>query len=89
MKCCICERDIEKHRDSDGKIIWGGGNNAMPVVDPSDTQHARCCDACDCLIVIPARMNMSWIAAFTFGKMLLHQRKNPPTFPPIPGGEEE
>ena len=85
MKCCICERDIEKHRDEDGKIYWQGGNNAQPVVEPSDTEHARCCDACDCLIVIPARMGLSGAEAFGIGKMLLGHRRNPPTF----GGGEE
>ena len=85
MKCCICNKDIEVKRDADGSVVWKGGNNALPLVEPTDTEHARCCDACDCLLVIPARMNLIKPEAVVFGKMLLLQRQNPPTF----GGGEE
>lgn len=42
MKCSIC-----------GKEIAGFGNNPWPVRRPED---ARCCDSCDNLFVIPARI---------------------------------
>lgn len=38
--CCIC-----------GKVFYGYGNNPYPVKD-----DGRCCDECDELIVIPARI---------------------------------
>ena len=85
MKCCICNKDIEVKRDAYGNVVWQGGNNALPLVEPSDTEHARCCDACDCLLVIPARMNLVTPEAVNLGKALLQQRQNPPTF----GGGEE
>ena len=41
-ECCLC-----------GKIFMDWGNNPYPVnKDP----NARCCDACDRSIVLPARM---------------------------------
>ena len=40
--CCIC-----------GQKFTGWGNNPYPVVDDED---ARCCDMCDQMRVIPARM---------------------------------
>lgn len=42
MKCSIC-----------GKEITGFGNNPWPVRRAED---ARCCDECDNLFVIPARI---------------------------------
>jgi hypothetical protein len=44
MKCCICEKEIEK------EIEWEYGNNAEPVKD------GRCCNLCNEKIVIPARL---------------------------------
>ena len=85
MKCCICEKDIDAKRDADGKVVWQGGNNAQPIVEPNDIEHARCCDACDCLLVIPARMGLIKPEAVLLGKTMLGLRKNPPTF----GGEDE
>lgn len=85
MKCCICNKDIEVKSNADGSVVWQGGNNALPLVEPSDTEHARCCDACDCLLVIPARMGLVKQGAVSLGRALLDQRQNPPTF----GGEEE
>lgn len=40
--CCIC-----------GCEFIGYGNNPYPVVDDED---ARCCDFCDGMVVIPARI---------------------------------
>lgn len=40
--CCIC-----------GKKFTGWGNNPYPVVDDDD---ARCCDICNEMRVLPARM---------------------------------
>ena len=39
-------KDIE-HRQHNGVVYWTEGNNAQPVAD------GRCCDACDCMVVIP------------------------------------
>jgi hypothetical protein len=70
MKCSICEKEIEK-KYHNGKMFWSGGNNAQPIND------GRCCDTCDCLIVIPARMGMSGATAVEFGKTMLFMRTNP------------
>ena len=40
--CCIC-----------GKVFEGWGNNPYPVVKDED---ARCCDDCNAIYVIPARI---------------------------------
>ena len=40
--CCIC-----------GKVYTGFGNNAYPV-----DNEGRCCDECNSLYVIPARINL-------------------------------
>lgn len=42
MKCCLC-----------GKEIHGLGNNPWPV---DKTDEARCCDDCNMLTVVPARL---------------------------------
>jgi len=44
MKCCLCKKEIEI------KGTWKGGNNAMPL------KKGRCCDKCNYLKVIPARI---------------------------------
>lgn len=49
IQCIICMKDIE-HRQHNGVVYWTEGNNAQPVAD------GRCCDACDCMVVIPYRM---------------------------------
>ena len=41
-RCCIC-----------GKTFTGWGNNPWPVVKDED---ARCCDECNDLKVVPARL---------------------------------
>ena len=50
MQCVICKGEIEKRYTASGEMYWDSGNNALPVAD------GRCCDKCDCLVVIPARM---------------------------------
>ena len=40
--CCIC-----------GMKFIGYGNNPYPVVDDDE---ARCCDLCDSMVVVPARI---------------------------------
>ena len=40
--CCIC-----------GIKYTGWGNNPWPIVDSPD---AMCCDACNSLVVVPARI---------------------------------
>lgn len=52
IQCVICMKDIE-HRQHNGVVYWTQGNNAQPVAD------GRCCDACDCMVVIPYRMGNS------------------------------
>lgn len=44
FKCCICGREFE-----------GFGNNPYPLCDKDDFE-SRCCDECDNLYVIPARI---------------------------------
>lgn len=45
MKCCICRKEIEIKLGG-----WDKGNNAEPV------KSGRCCDVCNDIYVIPARM---------------------------------
>ncbi len=76
IQCVLCKKDIE-HRTHQGVVYWASGNNAQPVAD------GRCCDACDCLIVIPYRMaslfgdekfETSLRSVIEFGKFELEQR---------------
>jgi len=41
-KCCICKKEFE-----------GYGNNPEPI---NDDEEERCCDDCNGIYVIPARM---------------------------------
>lgn len=50
MNCSICQKPIEAHTDNNGEVYWAHGHNAQPVND------GRCCDTCNDLIVIPARI---------------------------------
>jgi hypothetical protein len=45
MKCCICSEEIAKQGNG-----WEHGHNADPVAD------GRCCDVCNTMSVIPARL---------------------------------
>ena len=51
MKCVICDNEIDK-KMHEGKVYWTEGNNAEPVA------NGRCCDLCDCMLVIPIRMSV-------------------------------
>ena len=46
LKCSICGKTIEPNG-----FGWRDGNNAQPVND------GRCCDLCNFIYVIPARVN--------------------------------
>tara|TARA_R110002020_G_C16061996_1_gene755530 strand:- start:521 stop:790 length:270 start_codon:yes stop_codon:yes gene_type:complete len=72
MKCSICEGEIEEKKNIRGEVFWDGGNNAQPV------NNGRCCDTCDCFIVIPARMGISKEDAQSIGEALLSIRQIPP-----------
>jgi hypothetical protein len=48
--CSICCGPLEP--DPEKAKIWAHGNNAQPVND------GRCCDRCDWLVVIPARLRL-------------------------------
>ena len=48
--CCICGGIVEAHTKPNGEVYWSGGHNALPVKD------GRCCDMCNTLVVIPARI---------------------------------
>ena len=52
MKCSICNSEIEKQVDENGKVIWDQGNNAEPIND------GRCCDICNMMIVLGARLQL-------------------------------
>lgn len=51
MQCSICEGEIDKKYDTDGKMYWDSGHNAQPIND------GRCCDNCNHTVVVPARFN--------------------------------
>jgi len=68
MKCSLCDKEIEQRKDYNGKVYWSEGNNAAPF-------KGRCCDACDCMIVIPARMGITDIQqAVRIGSSFLRER---------------
>lgn len=68
MKCSLCDKEIEQRKDYNGNVFWSEGNNAAPF-------KGRCCDACDCMIVIPARMGITDInMAVSIGSGLLRER---------------
>ena len=78
IECSICFKTIEPHPNDTRQ--WGGwmyGNNPDPIT------KGRCCDTCDCLIVIPARMGMQGAMAIEFGQVMLKNRINPPDFEKI------
>ena len=66
--CSICFRPLEaKHQKDTRDMKWKYGNNAAPF-------EGRCCDICDCLIVIPARMGMISSAGISLGQTMLIMR---------------
>lgn len=52
MKCSICNSEIEKQLDENGKVFWDQGNNAEPIND------GRCCDNCNMTVVLKARLQL-------------------------------
>ena len=50
MKCSICDSEIEKQLDENGKVFWDQGNSAEPIND------GRCCDICNMTVVLKARL---------------------------------
>ena len=70
IECSICSRDLPaKHPKDTRTQAWQHGNNADPF-------EGRCCDTCDCLIVIPARMGHVNVEGIMMGKALLGLRLN-------------
>ena len=47
MKCCICNKEIEKQPTG-----WDKGHNAMPV------KKGRCCRFCNYSVVLPERLGI-------------------------------
>jgi len=47
--CILCGSPID-WKVHEGRVYWKDGNNAQPLAD------GRCCDLCDCILVIPTRM---------------------------------
>jgi hypothetical protein len=76
LSCSICQENIEHKKQ--GSMIWADGNNAQPV------NAGRCCDKCDCYIVIPTRLGINPESQHgkDMGGVMYELRINPPTFPP-------
>jgi len=71
--CSICFRPLDvKHPKDSRDTNWKYGNNAAPF-------EGRCCDVCDCLIVIPARMGLIQQSSVGLGKTMLEARLSPPS----------
>ena len=77
MKCVFCKRDIfvknhatDEYNPKQYNYQWSDGNNAEPLA------KGRCCDICDCLLVIPHRMGLvtDVTNATLFGIGMLHTR---------------
>mgnify|MGYP003118716758 CR=1 FL=1 len=65
-RCVICLKEIEVIEKPDGtKFVCD--NDAQPLMD------GRCCDACDCLLVIPSR-HIGTSLLTDIGSMMLSQR---------------
>lgn len=47
MICCICKQEIKD----------GYGHNPAPI--PTEWKEQRCCDICNELLVIPARLELA------------------------------
>jgi len=48
MKCCICDKEIDKIHSPSGQMYWEDGHNASPIA------KGRCCTFCRNTKVIPA-----------------------------------
>lgn len=58
MNCVICKNEIDKLKDSTGKVVWEHGNESWPIKD------GKCCSKCKYGIVLPYRVIMSKISEF-------------------------
>ena len=61
LKCCLCKKEIKgpRHPHTNELIFETGeylGNNPYPLT--AGVCDSRCCDLCDCTMVIPARLGM-------------------------------
>jgi hypothetical protein len=52
MECVICKNEIDKLKDSTGKIYWEHGHNAYPL------KEGKCCSTCCNELVVPYRIIM-------------------------------
>ena len=82
IECSICLKPIEPHPKDTRQAKWKEANYRGWVYgnNPDPVTTGRCCDTCDCLIVLPARMGMMGATAIQFGQMLLMSRIDPPDF---------
>ena len=51
--CCFCGDPVEPLKNLKGEIVYQGGNNPAPV---NNEPGAACCDVCNLIKVLPARM---------------------------------
>jgi hypothetical protein len=52
----MCYKNIDEHKDADGKVYWSAGHNAEPLVSQntehsSMVSHGRCCDSCNDMVI--------------------------------------
>ena len=66
MKCVICSGEIQK----DPITGWDLGHNAEPV------KAGRCCDDCNSIIVLPARITQLLGEKKVFGKKEVDLSRN-------------
>jgi hypothetical protein len=85
IECSICLKTIEPHPKDTRQAKWKEANYHGWIYgnNPDPVATGRCCDTCDCLIVLPARMGMNGAAAIEFGQIMLRNRINPPDFEKI------
>ena len=82
IECSICLKTIEPHPKDTRQAKWEEANYRGWIYgnNPDPVATGRCCDTCDCLIVLPARMGMMGAVAIEFGQMLLMSRIDHPDF---------
>lgn len=86
LKCCLCKKEIKgpKHPHTNELLFKTGeymGNNPYPLV-ARDDYDSRCCDLCDCTMVLPARLGYDVFSedwekrteAFNFGMSMWKAR---------------
>tara|TARA_R110000851_G_scaffold137702_2_gene273740 strand:+ start:52 stop:369 length:318 start_codon:yes stop_codon:yes gene_type:complete len=70
LQCVICLKNIE-HKMLFGKVFTMLGNDAEPIAE------GRCCDFCDCVIVLPSRIGDLFdkpIDVITYGLKMYKER---------------